>query len=484
MISPKVRVRFAPSPTGYLHVGGARTVLFNWLYAKHTGGTMVLRVEDTDRERSTLEAEQMQIQDIKWLGLLYDEGPDVGGPYPPYRQSERLEIYAKHAGELLDNDKAYYCFCSEELLDQKREAAMATGLVAQYDKTCARVSRAEAEKRREKGEKAVVRFRATEKDYKLDDEVRGEIVFPANMVGDFVMLRQDGMPVYNYCCVVDDHLMKITHVIRAEEHLSNTLRQMMLYEAFGWELPRFAHASLILGSDRQKLSKRHGATSVNQYMEEGYLPEALLNFLVLLGWSSPNDKEIMSLDEMVSAFGLERINKSPSVFDSVKLNWMNGEYIKNYPLSKLTDLAMPFIEKAGLPVTTRDRAWLEKTIDVVRPYAQTLAQIPIHMKAFIGDTVTVADDAQGVKDEPTYKAVVDALKAALAQHVAVQGDAITGDEFAKIQDQVKTTSGAKGKGLFMPMRVALTGQGHGPDLKLVVPLLGAKLAVSRVEKSG
>lgn len=483
MISPKARVRFAPSPTGYLHVGGARTVLFNWLYAKHTGGTLVLRVEDTDQARSTLEAEQMQIQDIKWLGLMYDEGPDVGGPYPPYRQSERLDIYAKHARELLNNDKAYYCFCSEELLDQKREAAMAKGLVAQYDRTCARVSHADAEKRREKGEAAVVRFRATEKDYKLDDEVRGEIVFPANMVGDFVLLRQDGMPVYNYCCVVDDHLMKITHVIRAEEHLSNTLRQMMIYEAFGWELPRFAHASLILGPDRQKLSKRHGATSVNQYMEEGYLPEALLNFLVLLGWSSPNDKEIMSIDEMVRDFGLERINKSPSVFDSVKLNWMNGEYIKAYPLAKLADLALPFIEKAGLSVTGYDRAWLEKAIDVVRPYAQTLAQIPSHMKAFMGDTVTVADDAQAVKNEPTYKAVVDALKQALSEHVTTKGDAITGEEFAKIQDQVKTTSAAKGKGLFMPMRVALTGQGHGPDLKLVVPLLGAKLAVARVEKS-
>lgn len=480
MISPKVRVRFAPSPTGYLHVGGARTVLFNWLYAKHNKGTFILRVEDTDQARSTREAEAMQIQDIKWLGMTYEEGPDAGGDCGPYRQSERLDIYAKYGKQLLDEGKAYHCFCTEETLEKKREAAMAQGLDPKYDRTCAGISRADAEKRLAAGEKAVVRFRTPEKEYKLQDLVRGEVVFQAGMVGDFVILRQGGMPVYNYCVVIDDHLMKITQVIRAEEHLSNTVRQMMLYEAYGWELPQFAHCSLILGPDRQKLSKRHGATSVHQYEEEGYLREALLNFLVLLGWSSPDGKEIMTLDEMIAGFSLDRVNKAPSIFDPVKLNWMNGEYIKAYPIAKLTDLALPFVEKAGIPV--KDRAWLEKAIELVRPYAQTLAQIPTKMPILLGDTVTVEADAQAVLSEPTYKPVAAALKDGFAKHVAEKGDAITSEEFAKIQDAAKNTTGAKGKGLFMPMRVALTGQAHGPDLKLMVPLLGAKLALARVEK--
>lgn len=454
--------------------------MFNWLYAKHNKGTFILRIEDTDQARSTREHEAMQIQDIKWLGMIYDEGPDAGGDVGPYRQSERLDIYEEHAKKLLDTDRAYYCFCTEEVLEQKRQAALAQNLDPKYDGTCARLSKDEAYKRRENGEKAVVRFRAPEKDYKLNDLVRGEVVFQAGMVGDFVILRQDGMPVYNYCVVIDDHLMKITHVIRAEEHLSNTVRQMMLYEAYGWEMPQFAHCSLILGPDRQKLSKRHGATSVNQYKEEGYLPEALLNFLVLLGWSSPEGKEIMSLDDMIATFGLDRVNKAPSIFDPVKLNWMNGEYIKAYDIKKLTDLAMPFIEKAGVPV--KDRAWAEKAIEVVRPYAQTLAQLPEKMKILLGDTVAIEADAQTVVNEPTYKPVAAALKNAFAEHVAAKGDAITGEEFAKIQDAAKNATGAKGKGLFMPMRVALTGQAHGPDLKLIVPLLGARLALARVEK--
>ncbi|MBI3543934.1 MAG: glutamate--tRNA ligase [Deltaproteobacteria bacterium] len=484
MISTKPRVRFAPSPTGYLHVGGARTVLFNWLYAKNTGGQFILRVEDTDQERSTREHERMQLEDIKWLGFSYDEGPEVGGPHGPYRQSERLDVYAKCAGELIANGKAYYCFCSEETLEQKRQAAMAAGAVPQYDGTCRGISQADAKARVGKGEKAVVRFLAKVKDYKLDDLVRGEVLFPANMVGDFVILRQGGMPVYNFCVVIDDHLMQITHVLRAEEHLSNTVRQMMLYEAYGWELPRFGHMSLILGSDRQKLSKRHGATSVHQYAEEGYLREALLNFLVLLGWSSPTEnKEIMTIEEMVRDFSLDRLNPAPGVFDPVKLKWMNGQYIKALPLADVTARALPFLEKGGIPVAKVERAWLERAFDAIRPYLETLADAPKHMRLFFDETYGVEPDAVAVKAEPTYAAVVTALRDALKTHVSAHGDALTGDEFGKIQDQVKTASGAKGKGLFMPIRVALTGHAHGPDLKILIPLVGAKRAAARAEKA-
>lgn len=484
MIAEKTRVRFAPSPTGYLHVGGARTVLFNWLYARRTNGEMILRIEDTDQERSTREAERMQIEDINWLGLSYGEGPaPVGGPHGPYRQSERLSVYAEHAQKLLGEGKAFYCFCSEEELEKHREEAMAKGLVAQYPGTCRNLPKEDSLKRKQAGEKPVVRFKAVAKDYKLDDLVRAEVVFPANMVGDFVILRGDGMPVYNFCVVIDDHLMKITHVLRAEEHLSNTVRQMMLYEAYGWELPRFGHMSLILGADRQKLSKRHGATSVHQYMEEGFLREALLNYLALLGWSSPDGKEIFSLDEMAKVFSLDRLNPAPSVFDPVKLRWMNGQYIKSYALAEITKLTLPFLEKAGFPVHEKDAAWLERAVDIARPYIETLADAPKHMRGFFYDDFELEPDAVPVKSDPTYLAVAGALKESLSAHVRANGEALTSEEFGKIQDAVKVASGAKGKGLFMPMRVALTGQAHGPDLKLVVPLLGARRALARVERS-
>ncbi|MEW6056736.1 MAG: glutamate--tRNA ligase [Bdellovibrionota bacterium] len=481
-MSSEVRVRFAPSPTGYLHVGGARTVLFNWLFAKHTKGKFILRIEDTDQQRSTREHEQMQIEDIKWLGMDYDEGPDVGGPYGPYRQSERLDIYAKHAKELLDTDRAYHCFCSDELLTQKREAAMKLGTVPQYDGTCRRISKEEAHKRLATGEKATVRFKAPIREYKLNDAVRGEVVFQPNMVGDFIVLRGDGMPVYNFCCVIDDHLMKISHVLRAEEHLSNTVRQMMLYESFGWTMPVMAHCSLILGSDRSKLSKRHGATSVHQYAEEGFLRESLLNFLILLGWSPSNQKEIMTIDEMVEQFTLEGLNKSPSVFDPVKLKWMNGEYIRAYPLDKITALALPYCEQAGLPVKARDRKWLEQAFDTIRGHLQTLNDAPKFMRLYFDETFELEADAQALRSDANFKTVAMALKQAVEKHRSGQGEDISPDDFAKIQDEVKTTTGAKGKGLFMPIRVALTGQTHGPELKLVVPLLGAKAALARIDR--
>ncbi|MBI2606497.1 MAG: glutamate--tRNA ligase [Deltaproteobacteria bacterium] len=512
-MSSQVRVRFAPSPTGYLHVGGARTVLFNWLYAKHTGGKFILRIEDTDQDRSTRDAERMQIEDIKWLGFDYDEGPEVepsgsqtvepsgsqtvvpsgsqkrgapgsqkGGPYAPYRQSERLDIYATYAKELLDSGRAYPCFCSDEILDEKRAAAMRLGTVPQYDGTCRKITREEAARRVAAGEKPTMRFKAPVREYKLQDAVRGAVVFPPNMVGDFVVLRSGGMPVYNFCCVVDDHLMEITHVLRAEEHLSNTVRQMMLYETFGWKLPVFAHCSLILGQDRTKLSKRHGATSVHQYAEEGYLPEALKNFLALLGWSSPEHKEILTLDEMIAQFGLERLNKAPSVFDPVKLKWMNGQYIKALPLADVTGRAIPFLERAGIPAKDFDRAWLERAFDTIRGGLETLAGAPKAMEIFSNDEFALEEEARKVRKEAGFAAVAGALREGLAKHEDEKGDAISEAEFQALQEGVKTASGTKGKALFMPMRVALTGQTHGPELKLVVPLLGAKRCLKRVKR--
>ncbi|MGE4233786.1 MAG: glutamate--tRNA ligase [Bacteriovoracia bacterium] len=477
----EVRVRFAPSPTGYLHVGGARTVLFNWLYARHTAGKLILRIEDTDQARSTPEHERMQIEDMKWLGLNWDEGPDVGGPHAPYRQSERREIYKKYAKELMDSDRAYHCFCSDELLTQKREAAMKLGTVPQYDGTCRKLSKAEIEKKLQAGEKATVRFKAPLRDYKIQDAVRGEVVFPQNMVGDFIILRNDGMPVYNFCCVIDDHLMNITHVLRAEEHLSNTVRQLMLFETFGWKVPTFAHCSLILGSDRTKLSKRHGATSVHQYAEDGYLPDALLNFLVLLGWSSPDHKEILTIQEMINNFDLDRLNKAPCVFDTVKLNWMNGEYIKNMPVETLREKVEPYLEKAGLSVKTLDKQWVHQALETIRGHLHLLSDAPKFMAIYFGDKVTLEDDAKKLVGEETFKKVISVFREKIKNHLDSKGDQLTAEAFQAIETSVKTDTQAKGKGLFMPLRISLTGQTHGPELRLVAPLLGATRALSRID---
>lgn len=478
----EVRVRFAPSPTGYLHVGGARTVLFNWLYARHTKGKLILRIEDTDQSRSTPEHERMQIEDMKWLGLTWDEGPDVGGPFAPYRQSERQEIYAKYATELLNSDRAYYCFCPDELLTQKREAAMKLGAVPQYDGTCRKISKQEALNRIQAGEKPTVRFKAPLRDYKIQDAVRGEVVFPQNMVGDFIILRAGGMPVYNFCCVIDDHLMDITHVLRAEEHLSNTVRQLMIFETFGWKIPTFAHCSLILGSDRTKLSKRHGATSVHQYAEEGFLPDALLNFLALLGWSSPDHKEILSQDELIAQFSLDRLNKAPCVFDPVKLKWMNGEYIRSKPIDEIRQKVIPYLKKAGYDLSSLSQEWLDKAIDTVRGHFQILSDAPKYMAIYFEDKLVIEDDAAKLIKEEAFVTVATALKKELQEHVEKQGDGLSSEQFTAIEAKIKAETKAKGKGLFMPMRVALTGQTHGPELRLIVPLFGAKQALSRVEK--
>ena len=339
----EVRVRFAPSPTGYLHVGGARTALFNWLYARKTGGKFILRIEDTDVERSTQEAVDGLLRDMKWLGLTWDEGPGVDGPHGPYFQSQRLEIYHRYARQLVDKGAAYPCFCTEEELEAKRQKAEEEHRSVHYDGTCRNLSKEEVERRIAAGEPHVIRVRVPEKDYVLDDMVRGKVEWKAETLGDFIILRSSGMPVYNFCVVVDDADMKISHVVRAEEHLTNTHRQLILYEALGIEPPVFAHASLILGEDKTKLSKRHGATSVGQYAIDGFLPEAMINFLALLGWNEGNDREIYSVEELKECFTLERISKSPGVFDHAKLTWMNGQHLRALPVEKL----VPMVEPSG-----------------------------------------------------------------------------------------------------------------------------------------
>lgn|GEM_PF-39695 len=343
-----VRVRFAPSPTGPLHIGGARSALFNWLFARHSGGAFIVRIEDTDRERSSLESEENILAALKWLGLDWDEGIGTGGPNGPYRQTGRLELYRRFAVKLLAGGHAYRCFCTEEELAAERDSLMERGEMPRYLGRCRSLTGADCDRLEQEGRRSVVRFRVPEDQViHLRDMVRGDVSFECSGIGDFIIVKSDGIPTYNFAVVVDDYTMAISHVIRAEEHLSNTPRQVLIYRALGWAEPEFAHVSLILGNDRSKMSKRHGATSIEQYRDQGYLPEALVNFLALLGWSPGGEEEIFSLEELKDQFSLDRVAKSPAVFDLDKLNWLNGHYIRQAPLERIIDLALPYLDKAG-----------------------------------------------------------------------------------------------------------------------------------------
>lgn len=485
MAFQEVRVRFAPSPTGYLHVGGARTALYNYLYAKKLGGKFILRIEDTDQARSTVESLQMVIEDLQWLGLNWDEGPDPKtlkdmGPHGPYKQSERLSIYKKVADELLQSGKAYYCFMSDAELEAQREKLKAQGKQPHVESPDENTPLAKALERISKGEKAVVRFktRQLKKDYIFKDLIRGEVKFPSDMVGDFVLLRSDGMPVYNFCCAVDDHMMKISHVLRAEEHLPNTLRQLMIYEAMSWVTPEFGHLSLILDEDRQKLSKRKGATSCHEFKMEGYLPHALLNFVALLGWSHASEKEILTIDEMIAGFDLNRVNPAGAIFDAVKLKWMNAQHLRAHSNSEIWQMTEPFLAKENFDLP-KDPVWQEQSIALFKIKMETLAEAvelyrPLSDKAF--EIFPEADEVFGWESS---KAVWAAWMQALADEPA---EYLTEERFAQIENQVKEKTGAKGKFLFQAIRVAVIGKPHGAELKQLVPLMKKSSLMKRAEK--
>lgn len=482
----EVRVRFAPSPTGYLHVGGARSALYNLLYAKHNKGKFILRIEDTDQARSTEESLKMMIDDLKWLGLNWDEGPhpetlkDIGA-YGPYKQSERLSLYKKAADELLQSGKAYYCFMTDAEIDAQREELKAQGLQPHVISPWENKPVSETLQKLANGEKAVVRFRTRElkKDYILKDLIRGEVKFPSDMVSDFVLLRSDGMPVYNFCCVVDDYMMKITHVLRAEEHLPNTLRQMMIFEGLGWPLPLFGHISLVLDDDRQKLSKRKGAVACDMYKKEGYLPAAMNNFLALLGWSHPQEKEVMSMQEMQDHFSLDRVHSSGAVFDRVKLKWMNSQHLRALPNNEIWQQISPFLNEAGLKLPT-DSDWQNKSVETFKSYMEILSDA-VNLYTPLDDSKyeIKAESEEALKWEST-KPVLTAWKELVAQHPK---ESFTEEDFLKIQDEVKVKSGQKGKNLFFPIRIALIGQPHGAELKILVPLMSKKSILIRADRA-
>lgn len=474
-MTQQVRVRFAPSPTGFLHVGGARTALFNWLYAKKAGGKFILRIEDTDQQRSTTEATEGLLKDLKWLGLTWDEGPEVGGDYGPYFQSERLDIYRQYANKLLENKTAYYCFCSEEELEAKKEKAKQQHQNIHYDGTCRNLTESEVQAKLDSGLKPVIRVKVPAENYSIKDLVRGTVTWKARTLGDFIIMRSTNMPVYNFCVVVDDASMKISHVIRAEEHLTNTHRQILLYQALGITPPVFAHASLILGEDKSKLSKRHGATSVGQYQQDGFLPEALVNFLALLGWNEGNDREIYSVTELIESFSLERISKSPGVFDQNKLTWMNGQHLRAMSTQDLTNIVGPELKKSR-PDDTRlsDSQTMYKLVDLIK----------IKMN-LLHDAVKVANS---ILDETVYED--QASKDITETQEALKLFQTLSNEFkncewnregynAAIKNAGKI-SGIKGKNLFMPIRAKITGSCQGPDLVSIMDILGREEIIKRL----
>lgn len=484
----KIRVRFAPSPTGQVHVGNARTALFNWLFARQMGGTYVLRIEDTDVERSEARYETQLLEDMKWLGINWDEGPDVGGPYPPYRQSERLEIYHEHAEQLLRQGRAYLCFCPADVLEQEREKAQAEHRPPMRSCPCADVDPAELQQRRAAGGPAAIRLHIPDHSIRFHDIVRGWVEFPPEAVADPIIVRSSGMPVYNYVVVVDDALMKITHVIRGDDHLSNTPKQVVLFEAFGWTVPEFAHLSTILGSDRQRLSKRHGAVSIANFRDSGVLPEALFNYLALLGWApTGGDREIFSKPELVKEFDLGRVTPSAAVFDLDKLNWLNRHYIKESAPDRIAKLARPFYPQAFLGGDGAE-AWLDKITALLVPSVDRLDQLP-ERAAMIFDydakSALVAPDNAEVLNAPNAAKVLDAFASKIAADPDAQQRRLAPERFKAIVNDVKTATGVKGKDLFHPIRVALTGSHSGPEFDKLVPIIeeGSRLETPKHVRS-
>jgi nondiscriminating glutamyl-tRNA synthetase len=471
MPTPNPRVRFAPSPTGLLHVGNARTALYNWLFARHNGGDFLLRIEDTDVERSEARYEAQLIEDLRWLGMDWSEGPEIGGPYAPYRQSERLAIYQQHTEQLLGEGKAYRCFCTAEELEQERQLALRDHRTQVYSGKCRSLTPAEAVARAAAGETYAVRLAVPEAPLRFHDIVRGDVEFLSDAVGDFILVRSSGIPVYNYVVTIDDALMHITHVIRGDDHISNTPRQVAIYQAFGWSLPQFAHLSTILGSDRERLSKRHGATSVASFREMGILPQALANYLALLGWGAEGGtREIFTREELIAEFKLERVTPSPAVFDWDKLHWLNRQAIKHSPLPELRALAWPYFEALQLlpPLSSAANTivtWFDRVLELFLPAVDQLQQLPEKAASLWGTAEVTQEDAALLASEAA-KRVVQAFTA----KVLAEG-ALTPQRFKELMNEVKAETGVKGKDLFHPVRIIMTGAHSGPEFDKLIPLL-------------
>ncbi|ADL43290.1 glutamyl-tRNA synthetase [Caldicellulosiruptor obsidiansis OB47] len=477
----EVRTRFAPSPTGHLHIGGARTALFNYLFAKRYGGKFILRIEDTDLERSSIESEKVIIESLRWLGIEWDEGVEVGGPHGPYRSTERVDIYKKYVDVLFEKGYAYHCYCSEEELEAQRQQLLSQGQMPRYLGKCRNLTEEQKRRFEQEGRKPTVRFKVPEGvKIIVHDLVRGDVEFMSDDIGDFVIVKSDGIPTYNFAVVIDDHLMKISHVIRGEEHLSNTPRQILIYNALDFNLPQFAHVSLILGKDRTKMSKRHGSTWVEQYKEQGYLKEGLINFLALLGWSPPEDKEIFDMDYLIKNFSLDRVSKNPAIFDIDKLNYINSQHIKLKSLDELTQMCIPYLIEAGY-VTQKDAEekfeWLKKIVKSVYEGLDYLSQIKDKVDIFFNNEVKIEEDeAKEVLKWEHVKHLISVFEDKIKNVENLNSDSIK-----MLFKEIQKETGYKGKNLFMPIRVVLTGKTHGPELVEIIEIVGKENILKRLE---
>jgi nondiscriminating glutamyl-tRNA synthetase len=473
---PNVRVRFAPAPTGLLHIGNARTALFNFLFAKHHQGTFVLRIEDTDIERSTEPSIDRIIEDLKWLGISWDEGPDRDGSHGPYRQSQRSSLYQEFADHLFQGGKSYKCFCSEERLENLRKEQLSKGKMPRYDGRCRSLSKEEIAEMEASGLRSVLRFHVGRGSILFEDLIHGKMNFDSTGIGDFIIVRSDGMAAYNFACVSDDHLMAITHVIRGEDHLSNTPRQILLYQALSWQPPTFAHHPLILGSDRSPLSKRHGATAVSQYREEGFLPEALQNYLVLLGWTSPSGEEILPLKKTVEDFSIQAISRSAPIYNRKKLEWLNSFYIREKEEGQLSELLIPYFHKAGIQIDQMDRQWLNQISGVLKENLVVLSKVEEYLGIFFDEKFFFEDGAKTIlldsRNRETLRSVLNILEGS---------SEIISDEKTSLLTQLEKKTVRKGKDLYAPLRAAVTGKTKGPELVKTLPLLGKERIIKRLK---
>lgn len=486
-MSQKIRVRYAPSPTGDLHIGNARTALFNYLFARHHGGEFVIRIEDTDLKRNLEHGEQSQMDNLSWLGIDWDESPEKPGEYGPYRQSERLHIYQPLIEQLLAEDKAYKCYMTEEELEQEREAQKARGEMPHYGGQHAHLTKEQEAAFEAEGRVPVIRFRVPENViYEFDDIVKGPITFESkNISGDWVIQKRDGMPTYNFAVAVDDHFMKITHVLRGDDHIANTPKQMMIYDAFGWEVPRFGHMTLIVNSEtNKKLSKRDGGILqfIEQYRNLGYLPEAMFNFITLLGWSPVGEEEIFSHDQLIDLFDENRLSTSPAAFDAKKLEWINNTYVKQAPLEKVVELALPHLKAAGRVSENPSAAemeWVTKLVSLYHEQVSYGAEVVEVSELFFRDELHIDEAAKAELANETAPVVIKAMREQLEN---LDEADFTAENIKPLTKAVQKATGVKGRQLFMPIRIAVSGQMHGPELPSVIEVLGKEKAINHIDQ--
>ncbi|MBC1984454.1 glutamate--tRNA ligase [Listeria booriae] len=478
----RVRVRYAPSPTGHLHIGNARTALFNYLFARHNDGDFVIRIEDTDQKRNIENGESSQLENLAWLGMDWDEGVDKGGNYGPYRQSERQHLYDPLIEQIVAEGKAYKCYCTEEELEAEREEQKANSMMPRYSGKCRHLTAEQRAQKEAQGLKPSIRYAVQPgKTYTFNDMVKGDVSFESDGIGDFVIVKKDGIPTYNFAVAIDDHLMEMTHVLRGDDHISNTPKQLMIYEAYGWEPPTFGHMTLIVNESKRKLSKRDESIIqfIEQYKDLGYLPNALFNFIAMLGWSPEGEDEIFSKEEFIKIFDPKRLSKSPALFDTHKLTWVNNQYVKQLDLEQVVNLCLPHLVKAGLVSATADAdelAWVHKLVSLYHEQMSFGAEIVELSAMFFTDDVEFDEEEKEVLAGEQVPEVLAAFKEEMATI-----EPFAADEVKAAIKRVQNATGAKGKGLFMPIRVAVTGEMHGPELPQSIEVLGREKVVNRLE---